>query len=164
LKEDIFHYILLNTIKSREETGGLKANELKEIVNIPQSRLYRVLKKLEEASLLNKLEDHGGVGRPTNRYFLTKLGDEKLLELKQRFSEILKFLLKRSNIHARDFDIDIFVKNLVFRNTGFFLDQILENKMPIEQKIRILEKIEERLTKFLGYIKKKKEQLIVEEK
>ena len=78
--EKIHQLLLLNTIKQNPE--GLAFSDFKEMGCQAPTKVYRILKKLEEDGFLATQSTPPSSGRPKQPFVLTPRGVQKLQELK----------------------------------------------------------------------------------
>ncbi len=99
LKKGILDILVLSTI-SKEDTYGYKIiQDILPIMELPESTLYTILKRLEEQLLVVTINKEIG-GRVRKYYSITKSGKEKLLLMKGELSnlnQIIKFVLGEDN-------------------------------------------------------------------
>jgi len=83
--EDLKTIFIFNTVKNFPE--GLTYYDLKKFGNIPHSKIYRMMKILEEGKfLLIKSDISKETGRPKHLYFITEKGENKLTDLREKIS------------------------------------------------------------------------------
>lgn len=96
LKKGILDVLVLATI-SKEDTYGYKIiQDISKIVELPESTLYTILKRLEEQKLVTTINKEIG-GRIRKYYSITGNGREKLKQMKDELcnlSQIIQFILR----------------------------------------------------------------------
>lgn len=87
LKRGLLDICVLAAIKTEASYGYKIVKDLKPYMNISESTLYPILRRLESAQLLtvNSVEHNG---RLRKYYFITQLGLERIEEFKEDWSEI----------------------------------------------------------------------------
>ena len=102
LKRGLLDVCVLAAIKNGESYGYKIIKDVKPCVELSESTLYTILKRLEGASLLNvRTAEHGG--RLRKYYSITDAGIKRIEEFKEEWSEILtiyRFVTKEDD--ARD--------------------------------------------------------------
>ena len=88
LKRGILDVCVLAAIKNEESYGYKIIKDVKPCVELSESTLYTILKRLESASLLTvRTAEHGG--RLRKYYSITEAGLRRIEEFKEEWSEIL---------------------------------------------------------------------------
>ena len=94
--ENLRTVFIFNTIKSYPE--GLTYYDLKKFGDIPHSKIYRMMKLLEERGDLIREDDISKeTGRPKHLYFLSQQGESRLVELRNNLA-ILSIVPASCNI------------------------------------------------------------------
>ncbi len=96
LKRGILDVCVLAAIKNEESYGYKIIKDLKPYIELSESTLYTILKRLESANMLTvKTAEHGG--RLRKYYHITNEGIKRIEEFKSEWKEILsiyKFVTK----------------------------------------------------------------------
>jgi DNA-binding PadR family transcriptional regulator len=160
--EKIHQLLLLNTIQQSPE--GLAFSDFKEMGCEAPTKVYRILKKLEEDGYLTTQTTPQSSGRPKQPFILTSSGVQKLQELRDSLREILEGIRTRFPEKTRDLNIPEFLEKGTFHHFGTPGDFILQNdSIPVEKKRRILTEMEKMLSNELNKIRAALQQLGVTE-
>ena len=96
LKRGILDVCVLAAIKSEDSYGYKIIKDLKPCIELSESTLYTILKRLETANMLTvRTAEHGG--RLRKYYRITKEGLQRIEDFKNEWKEILsiyKFVTK----------------------------------------------------------------------
>lgn len=96
LKRGLLDVCVLAAIKDHDSYGYQIIKDLKPCIDLSESTLYTILKRLELANMLTvKTEEHGG--RLRKYYHITKIGIKRIEEFKEDWKEIMdiyKFVTK----------------------------------------------------------------------
>ena len=99
LKRGLLDVCVLAAIKNEESYGYKIIKDLKPYVELSESTLYTILKRLENAKMLTvRTAEHGG--RLRKYYKITKEGSTRIEEFKSDWSEIISiysFVVKEDN-------------------------------------------------------------------
>ena len=99
LKRGLLDVCVLAAIKNEESYGYKIIKDLKPYVELSESTLYTILKRLENAKMLTvRTAEHGG--RLRKYYKITKEGSTRIEEFKSNWSEIISiysFVAKEDN-------------------------------------------------------------------
>ena len=99
LKKGILDVCVLAAIKDGDSYGYKIIKDLKPYVELSESTLYTILKRLEGAELLTvRTAEHGG--RLRKYYHITSAGLERIEEFKREWQEMLaiyQFVTKEEN-------------------------------------------------------------------
>ena len=88
LKRGLLDVCVLAAIKDEESYGYQIIKDMKPYVELSESTLYTILKRLEAADMLTvRTAEHGG--RLRKYYCITKQGQRRLEEFRQEWKEIL---------------------------------------------------------------------------
>ena len=88
LKRGILDVCVLSAIKDEESYGYKIIKDVKPYIEMSESTLYTILKRLELSDMLTvRSEEHGG--RIRKYYRITKNGLNRLKEFKAEWSEIM---------------------------------------------------------------------------
>jgi PadR family transcriptional regulator PadR len=88
LKRGILDVCVLASIKSEESYGYKIIRDLKPYVELSESTLYTILKRLETAEMLTvRTAEHGG--RLRKYYRITETGRRRIEDFKKEWKEIL---------------------------------------------------------------------------
>ena len=103
LKRGILDVCVLAAIKDGDSYGYKIIKDLKPYVELSESTLYTILKRLEGASLLTvRTAEHGG--RLRKYYHITREGLKRIEEFKEEWKEILsiyRFVAKEDGDNAQ---------------------------------------------------------------
>jgi len=155
---EISTLFIFNTIKNNP--NGLTYYDLKQYGNIPHSKIYRLMKNLEENGDLIKKDDISSeTGRPKHLYFLSEQGEEKLGDLRENLSKYFKFIKERFPIEDTNFDHVTFLKEATFKVWSSPVEHVIQRDISDEEKLEILTRMESDLTKMLEKILKEKKKL-----
>ncbi len=89
LKRGILDVCVLSAIKTEESYGYKIIKDLKPYVELSESTLYTILKRLEESNLLTvRSVEHSG--RLRKYYKITKTGLGRLKEFKNEWRDVMK--------------------------------------------------------------------------
>ena len=101
LKRGLLDVCVLAAIQNRDSYGYQIIKDLKPNINLSESTLYTILKRLESADMLTvRTAEHGG--RLRKYYHITETGTKRIEEFKDDWKEIMviyKFVIKEDNIH-----------------------------------------------------------------
>lgn len=101
LKRGLLDVYVLAAIKNEDSYGYRIIKELKPYLELSESTLYTILKRLETADMLTvRTTEHDG--RLRKYYRITAQGRQRLLEFKEDWNEILsvyRFITKEDNAH-----------------------------------------------------------------
>lgn len=96
LKRGLLDVCVLAAIKDEDSYGYRIIKDLKPCIELSESTLYTILKRLETAKMLTvRTAEHGG--RLRKYYHITKAGTERIEEFKDEWKEIIaiyKFIAK----------------------------------------------------------------------
>lgn len=88
LKRGLLEVCVLAAIKNQDSYGYQIIKDLKPYIELSESTLYTILKRLESAHMLSvKTVEHGG--RLRKYYHITALGLDRIEEFKSEWSEIM---------------------------------------------------------------------------
>jgi PadR family transcriptional regulator PadR len=88
LKRGLLDVCVLSAIKNDESYGYKIIKDVKPYIELSESTLYTILKRLEEGELLTvRTSEHGG--RLRKYYRITDAGRERIEEFKREWQEIL---------------------------------------------------------------------------
>ncbi len=159
--EKIHQLLLLNTIQQSPE--GLAFSDFKEMGCEAPTRVYRILKKLEEDGYLTTQTTPQSSGRPKQPFVLTATGTEKLQKLRESLREILEGVRTRFPEKTHILNIPEFLEKGTFCHLRTPADFILQNSsIPAEKKRQILTEMEKMLTNEIEKIHTALKQLEVE--
>lgn len=98
LKRGLLDVCVLASIKDEDSYGYKIIKDVKPYVELSESTLYTILKRLESANMLTvKTEEHDG--RLRKYYHITELGIKRIEEFKNEWKEMLsiyKFIIKEN--------------------------------------------------------------------
>ena len=101
LKRGILDVCVLAAIKDQESYGYKIIKDMAPFIELSESTLYTILKRLETAQMLTvRTAEHGG--RLRKYYKITPLGLQRIEEFKSDWKEIISiynFVTKESNIY-----------------------------------------------------------------
>ena len=99
LKRGLLDICVLSAIKNEDSYGYSIIKKIKPYVEISESTLYPILRRLESAQMLTvKSVEHNG--RLRKYYSITPLGTERIEEFKSEWQEIMsvyRFMTKEDN-------------------------------------------------------------------
>ena len=99
LKRGLLDISVLSAIKNEDSYGYSIIKKIKPYVEISESTLYPILRRLESAQMLTvKSVEHNG--RLRKYYSITPLGTERIEEFKSEWQEIMsvyRFITKEDN-------------------------------------------------------------------
>lgn len=88
LKRGMLDVCVLAAIKNEDSYGYQIIKDMKPYVEMSESTLYTILKRLENAKMLTvRTAEHGG--RLRKYYHITELGMNRIEEFKQEWKEIM---------------------------------------------------------------------------
>ncbi len=101
MKRGILDVCVLAAIKSEESYGYKIIKDMKPYLDMSESTLYTILKRLEAAHMLTvRTAEHGG--RIRKYYRITQLGRKRIQDFKDEWQEmvaIYKFVAKEGQTH-----------------------------------------------------------------
>jgi PadR family transcriptional regulator PadR len=101
LKRGLLDVCVLAAIKTEDSYGYQIIKDMKPYMEISESTLYTILKRLETANMLTvRTAEHGG--RLRKYYHITSEGQKRLEEFKNEWREVMKiyqFVTKEDAIH-----------------------------------------------------------------
>ena len=104
LKRGLLDVCVLAAIKSEDSYGYKIIKEMKPYIELSESTLYTILKRLETASMLTvRTAEHGG--RLRKYYRITEEGVARIEEFKEEWQEILsiyQFVTKEDSGNDQD--------------------------------------------------------------
>lgn len=96
LKRGLLDVCVLAAIKNQDSYGYQIIKDLKPYIELSESTLYTILKRLESANMLTvRTVEHGG--RLRKYYHITPAGAKRIQEFKEEWKEIVviyKFVMK----------------------------------------------------------------------
>jgi PadR family transcriptional regulator PadR len=99
LKRGLLDVCVLAAIKNEESYGYKIVKDMKPYIELSESTLYTILKRLETAELLTvRTAEHGG--RLRKYYRITEAGQRRLAEFRTEWDEILsigRFVTREEN-------------------------------------------------------------------
>ena len=102
LKRGLLDVCVLSAIKDGESYGYKIIKDMKPYIDMSESTLYTILKRLELAKMLTvRTSEHGG--RLRKYYMITSAGLERIEEFKSEWSEVMsiyKFVTKEDTENA----------------------------------------------------------------
>ena len=150
--------LIFNTIKNCP--NGLTYYDLQQYGEIPHSKIYRMMKKLEKKGDLTKKDDLSTeTGRPKHLYFLTKQGEARLDELRENLGKYFEFINERFPTANINFDHKTFLKEATFKVWSSPVEYVMQQEISNEKKSKILSRMELDLTRMLEKIQKEKKKL-----
>ena len=88
LKRGILDVCVLAAIKNEDSYGYKIIKDMKPYIEMSESTLYTILKRLEESEMLTvRSSEHGG--RLRKYYHITKKGYERIEEFKREWGEVM---------------------------------------------------------------------------
>jgi PadR family transcriptional regulator PadR len=104
LKRGLLDVCVLAAIKSENSYGYKIIKDMKPYIELSESTLYTILKRLESAKLLTvRTAEHGG--RLRKYYHITDAGRERIEEFKEEWKEMLtiyQFVTKEGEDREED--------------------------------------------------------------
>lgn len=101
LKRGLLDVCVLASIKDEDSYGYKIIKDMKPYIELSESTLYTILKRLESANMLTvKTAEHGG--RLRKYYHITEVGLKRIEDFKNEWREILsiyKFVTKEDEGH-----------------------------------------------------------------
>ncbi|MBE6671638.1 MAG: PadR family transcriptional regulator [Ruminococcaceae bacterium] len=101
LKRGLLDICVLAAIKNEDSYGYKIIKDLKPYIELSESTLYTILKRLETANMMTvKTAEHGG--RLRKYYHITEEGLRRIEEFKNEWTEIMsiyKFVSKEDNVN-----------------------------------------------------------------
>ena len=101
LKRGLLDVCVLAAIKTEDSYGYQIIKDMRPYMEISESTLYTILKRLETANMLTvRTAEHGG--RLRKYYHITSEGQKRLEEFKTEWREVMKinqFVTKEDAIH-----------------------------------------------------------------
>ncbi len=156
--EDLKTIFLFNTVKDFPE--GLTYYDLKKFGNIPHSKIYRMMKELAEEGYLSIKDDVSkDTGRPKHLYFLTKKGENKLIDLRQKTGKIFEFIKRRFPETGTEFDHEKILKGATFSVWSSPVEYIMQKDFTNEEKLKALTYMENDVNGILLKIRKEKQKI-----
>lgn len=156
--KDLRTLFMFNTVKDFPE--GLTYYDLKKFGDIPHSKVYRLMKELAiEGFLLRKDDVSKDTGRPKHLYFLTKKGESKLLELRQKIGKIFEFISHRFPESAIGIDHEKFLKDATFSVWSSPVEHVMRQNISLKEKLITLSYMEKDVNNILVKIRREKEKL-----
>ncbi len=102
LKRGLLDVCVLAAIKSEDSYGYKIIKDMKPYIELSESTLYTILKRLEMAKMLTvRTAEHGG--RLRKYYHITEAGLQRIEEFKEEWKEILaiyQFVTKEDGEHG----------------------------------------------------------------
>ena len=99
LKRGLLDVCVLAAIKNEDSYGYKIIKDMKPYIELSESTLYTILKRLETSDMLTvRTAEHGG--RLRKYYHITENGIKRIEEFKKEWNEILsiyKFVIKEDN-------------------------------------------------------------------
>lgn len=89
LRRGLLDVCVLTAIKSEDSYGYKIIKDLKPVVELSESTLYTILKRLEEASML-VVRSVEFEGRLRKYYHITNLGYQRIEDFMQEWKELMK--------------------------------------------------------------------------
>ena len=104
LKRGLLDVCVLAAIKNEDSYGYKIIKDMKPYMELSESTLYTILKRLETAGMLTvRSTEHGG--RLRKYYHITDEGLRRIEEFKQEWEELLtiyKFVIREDDSHDKD--------------------------------------------------------------
>ncbi|MFX0047759.1 MAG: PadR family transcriptional regulator [Candidatus Hermodarchaeota archaeon] len=149
---------IFNTIKSFPD--GLTYYDLKKFGNIPHSKIYRMMKSLEEkGDLVRKDDNSKETGRPKHLYYLSEQGESRLVELRKNIGEIFDWLKLRFPEDIPEFDHKKFLENATFQVWASPVEYVMCKEISDQKKLEALSEMEFDVNNILSKIRKEKNNL-----
>ena len=155
---EISTLFVFNTIKN--SPNGITYYDLTQFGNIPHSKIYRLMKELEDNGDLIKKDDVSSeTGRPKHLYFLSEKGESRLGDLRASLGKYFEFIKERFPIENGDFDHEAFLKEATFKVWSSPVEHVIQKDISNEEKLEILTQMESDLNRMLEKIQKEKKKL-----
>jgi DNA-binding PadR family transcriptional regulator len=157
--DDFRLIFIFNTVKDYQ--NGLTFYDLKKYGNIPHSKIYRTMKELEEEGYLIRKNEESlkECGRPKHLFSLSKLGEERLKELRIKIGKIFEFIKLRFPESNPEFEYDKFLNEATFKVWANPVDFVLHKDISTEEKLYILSDMESDILHILDKVRKEKSNL-----
>lgn len=155
--KDLSIFFIFNTIKGKPD--GLTYYDLTQYGNIPHSKIYRIMKKLEKSGDLLHQDASQETGRPKHLYFLSEQGGIKLKELQTKLGEYFEFFKSRLPDISPDFDHKKFLKEATFKVWASPIEHLMGQDISDEEKYEKLLNLESYIIQFLKKVKNVKRKL-----
>ena len=101
LKRGLLDVCVLAAIKNEDSYGYKIIKDMKPYIEMSESTLYTILKRLEQAEMLTvHTAEHGG--RLRKYYHITPAGLERIKDFKNEWNEIIsiyQFVIKEDNVN-----------------------------------------------------------------
>ena len=81
--KDLFLVLLLNSVRKKQDEG-ITYTDFQRDDFLPHSKVYRILKKLEESKIVETRDERSDIGRPRQLYRLTRKGEKELEAVRAR--------------------------------------------------------------------------------
>lgn len=99
LKRGLLDVCVLRAIKNEDSYGYKIIKDMKPYIELSESTLYTILKRLETAQMLTvRTAEHGG--RLRKYYYITDIGLQRIEEFKEEWKEIMsiyQFVIKEDD-------------------------------------------------------------------
>ena len=154
--KNLIQLVLLNTIQ--EHPDGITLYDLKKIGHLPHSKLYRMMKKLEEKQFLIVTEEKNETGRPKFIHFISEEGIKYQNSLKSKLSAIFEDIKNTYNKYE-DFDTHNFLEKTTFNMWKDPIGRCMDQDVSNQEKLKHLTHIEEETINYLNQIKKNRKKL-----
>jgi DNA-binding PadR family transcriptional regulator len=154
--ENFQELMLYNTIKSFKE--GLTYYDLQQLGNFPHSRIYRLMKRMEEEGVLVK-EERVEQGRPKHIYSLSEAGFKKMESLNlnlQHMFDLLKIRVPEVFPALKDFDYKRFLQEGTFKVWCSPVEHVLQMEITEAEKFELLSDMESDISKMLEKVRKER--------
>jgi DNA-binding PadR family transcriptional regulator len=149
---DLHTLLLLNFITQRSEEG-LTYYDLQQYDNVPHSRIYRAMKKLEEEGYLSKSTESNETGRPKHLFKISPKGKQYRDELQIKLRNVLNVIKSKFPEHM-DFDIDSFLEDGTIKLFKTPIQHVLESDMQPKEKLKCLKAMKQDHQEILQDIRK----------
>ena len=101
LKRGLLDICVLAAIKNQASYGYQIIKDLKPYVELSESTLYTILKRLEAANMLTvRTAEHGG--RLRKYYYITDRGRMRMQEFREEWEEVMsiyQFVIREETVH-----------------------------------------------------------------
>lgn len=153
--ENLRTIFIFNTIKSYPE--GITYYDLKKFGDIPHSKIYRMMKSLEEkGDLLRKDDISKETGRPKHLYFLSEQGKSRLVELRKNMGDLFDLIKSKFPEDMPNFDHKRFLEDATFKSSSSPLENLMSKDIPDKEKLEVLSEMESDFKNILNKIRKEK--------
>lgn len=101
LKRGLLDVCVLGAIKNEPSYGYRIIKDIRPYVEVSESTLYPILRRLEETGLLT-VQSTAHNGRLRKYYYITELGRKRIRDFEEEWKEILsiyRFVTRKEDVH-----------------------------------------------------------------